>query len=69
MEENTDTDDDNEEIDVELWLTSLLAMTSDQEKKQNLVEKVAKNTGVTPEHVEISLNALIKILMEKSRSN
>ena len=36
---------------------------------ENLVEKVAKNTGVTSEHVEISLNALIKILMEKSRSN
>ena len=67
--EKANMENDDQEIDPELWLYALLAMTGDKNQKQALVEKISRNTGFPPEKVEIILEALLKTLMEKVRSN
>jgi hypothetical protein len=61
--------DDENEIDAELWLAALLAMTADPEQQKRVVERISAKTGLTPEKVEVVLDATLKFLMEKARSN
>lgn len=63
-----ESDHDNE-IDPEVWLQFLLAMTGDKERKEELIQKIAKNTGQIPENVEKILSAMLNFMANKSRSN
>lgn len=61
--------DDDTEIDPELWLQALLAMTADKENKEALVQEISQKTGQIPEHVERIIDATIAFMAQKSRSN
>lgn len=63
-----EADQDNE-IDPELWLQALLAMTADKDRKEEIIQRIAKKTGQIPENVEKILSTLINILANKARSN
>ncbi len=57
------------EIDPEIWLQALLALTGDKERREELIRKISENTGQIPENVEKILSATLNILANKSRSN
>jgi len=61
--------DDDTEIDPEVWLQALLAMTGDKDRRDELVRKIAEKTGQTPEKVELIISATINYMANKSRSN
>lgn len=61
--------DDDTEIDPELWLQVLLAMTSTKEGKEKLVNDISKKTGQIPEQVERIIEATIAFMAQKTRSN
>lgn len=61
--------DDADEINPEIWLAALLAMTGDPEQQKRVVDRISAKTGLPPEKVEVVLDATLKFLMEKSRSN
>jgi hypothetical protein len=63
-----EADQDNE-IDPELWLQALLAMTADKDRKEEIIQGISKKTGQIPENVEKILSTLINILANKARSN
>jgi hypothetical protein len=67
MEENENRED--EEVDVELMLQHLLAYSSDPDLKRRVTEQVSKRTNLPPEKLEEVVQVLLKILMNKSRSN
>ncbi|HCB01983.1 MAG TPA: hypothetical protein DEP19_06335 [Anaerolineae bacterium] len=72
MEDNENRENENredEELDIELTLQHLLAYSSDPDLKKRVVEKISKNTNLPPEKIEESLQVLLKILMNMSRSN
>ena len=62
-------DNEEREIDVKLWLQILLALQGDPKERNRMVERISQNTGVTPEKVEIILQALLTTLVEAGRSN
>jgi hypothetical protein len=47
----------------------LLAIVGDKEKKQEVVQYVALETGVPPESVEMIMASTINILMNENHSN
>lgn len=57
------------EIDPELWLQALLAMTADKADKEALVQEIAQKAGQIPEHVELIIDATIAYMMQQTRSN
>ena len=57
------------EIDPEIWLQALLALTGDKERREELIRKISENTGQIPENVEKILSATLNILANKPRSN
>jgi hypothetical protein len=61
--------DDNYEIDPEIWLQALLAMTSNKAEKERLIKSIAKNTGLPPGDVELIIAATIKFMANRARSN
>lgn len=61
--------DEEDEINADLWLAALLAMTGDAERQKRLVDGMSARTGITPEKAEVILDAVLKFLMEKTRSN
>ncbi len=61
--------DQDDEIDPELWLQALLAMTADKDRKEEIIQRISKKTGQIPENVEKILSTLINILANKARSN
>jgi hypothetical protein len=61
--------DDDTEIDPELWLQALLAMTADKDNKEALVREISQKTGQIPEHVERIIDATIGFMVQKTRSN
>ncbi len=56
-------DEKGTEIDTELLLQYLLAYSGDEELRQQVVERISKNTGLPPEQVEITLKAVLEVLM------
>jgi hypothetical protein len=65
-----ESDQDNEiEIDVDVWLQYLLAMTGDKDRREELIQKISTDTGQIPENIEKILAALLNYLTNKSRSN
>lgn len=69
MQNDEEPWDDDTEIDPEVWLQALLAMTGDKERRAELIRKISEKTGQTPEHVELIISAAINFMANKSRSN
>ena len=69
MENDQGSWDDDTEIDPEVWVQVLLAMTGDKDRREELVRKIAENTGQTPEKVELIITAMLNYLTGKVRSN
>ena len=69
MQDHEEPWDDDTEIDPEVWLQALLAMTGDKDRREELVRKISKKTGQTPEHVELIISAVINFVAGKSRSS
>jgi hypothetical protein len=61
--------DDNYEIDPEIWLQALLAMTSNKDEKERLVMGISNNTRVPPEQVELLIDCTIKFMANRARCN
>lgn len=61
--------DDDTEIDCELWLQALLALTANKDDKEKLVQVIAKKTGQIPEHIDRIIDATIAVMAQKTRSN
>lgn len=61
--------DEETEIDPEVWLRALLAMTGDKDLKAELIRKTSERTGQTPEKVELIISVLMSTLSGKARSN
>jgi hypothetical protein len=57
------------EIDPEIWLQALLALTGDKDGREELVRKISENTGQIPENVEKIISATIAFMANKTRSN
>lgn len=56
-------------INPQKWLHTLLAIAGDREKRDEVVQRVAHETGCPPENVEALMSTTIKLLMEQTRSN
>ena len=69
MQNDQEPWDDDTEIDPEVWLQALLAMTGDRERRAELIRRISEKTGQIPEHVEMIIDASIQYLAKKSRSN
>lgn len=67
--ENLEHDSGDTEIDVNQWLFAIMAMTHNEESKEELIQKMASKTGFPPEKVEDVIAALLKTLAEGSRTN
>jgi hypothetical protein len=61
--------DDNYEIDPEIWLQALLAMTTDKDEKERLVGGIANKIGLPPEKVELIIDCTIEFMANKARCN
>lgn len=59
----------DEEIDPEVWLQFMILFSGDEEKRKEMVNRIAQNTGFTPEKVETILKALMQTLVAMTRSN
>lgn len=68
-DENPKQDKGDIEIDVDQWLFVIMAMTRDKESKEELIQKMCKQTGFSPEKVEKIIAALLQTLSERSRTN
>lgn len=62
-------DRENFRINPEVWLHTLLAITGDKEKKEEVVQKIAQTTGMLPEKVELIITTTITILINDTRAN
>ena len=60
---------DDIEIDPEVWVQALLAITGDKDRREEFIQKISEKTGQTPEKVELIISATITYLSSKSRSN
>ena len=60
---------DDIEIEPEVWVQALLAITGDKDRKEELTRKISEKTGQTPEKVELIISATITYLSNKARSN
>jgi hypothetical protein len=69
MQDDQEPWDDDTEIDPEVWVQALLAMTGDKERREELVRKISEKTGLVPEKVELIISATLTYLANKTRSN
>ena len=60
---------ENFKINPHVWLRTLLAIAGDKEKKAEVIEVIARETGFTPEKVGVILSTTISVLMNDTRSN
>lgn len=56
-------------IDPRVWLQTLLAIAGDKQKKEEVVQLIARQVDVPAEQVERLMEMTIKILMNDTRSN
>ncbi len=56
-------------INPHVWLQTLLAIAGDKEKKREVVETIANQSGFSPEKVEMILASTINVLINDTRSN
>ena len=69
MQDDRESWGDDIEIEPEVWIQALLAMTGDKELREELIRKVSAKTNLMPEQVEMIISATITYLSSKSRSN
>jgi hypothetical protein len=70
MENNFDLENrENFRINSQEWLHTLLAIAGDREKKEEVIQMVACETGWPLETVEALIATTIRILMNQTRSN
>ena len=70
MENNFNLDHKEDfRINPQVWLQTLLAIAGDKERKQEVLQYVARETGVPPENVERIMASTINILMNENHSN
>ena len=60
---------DEVEIDPEVWLQALLAMTGDKERRATLIQTLSERTGFASEKVELIISTLMATLVNQTRSN
>ena len=56
-------------INPHIWLRTLLAIAGDKDKKAEVIQVIAHETGFSPEKVEVILGTTISVLMNDTRSN
>lgn len=56
-------------INPQVWLRTLLAIAGDKEKKEEVVHRIAQETGCPPEKVKVIFATTINILMNQTHSN
>ncbi len=56
-------------INPHVWLQTLLAIAGDKEKKSEVIELVAEQSGLPLETVEVIFGSAIKALLNETRSN
>ena len=61
--------DETQEIDPEIWLQALLAMTSNKWQKERMIERIVRKTGLPPEKAEAAIAFMIEFMANKARSN
>jgi hypothetical protein len=62
-------DGHNFRINPQVWLRTLLAITGDKEKREEVVQSIAQKTDFPPEKVEMIIATTIKILINETRLN
>ena len=62
-------DRENFKINPEIWLSTLLAIAGDREKKEQVIQNLARKTGISPEQAGLVMATTISILMNETRSN
>ena len=60
---------ENFKINPHAWLRTLLAIAGDKERKAEIIQIIAEQTGFTPEKAEVILVTTISVLMNDTRSN
>lgn len=70
MENDFDLENrENFKINPEVWLHTLLAIAGDKDRKAEIVERVARKTGFTPEKVSLIITTTITVLINQTRAN
>ncbi len=70
MENNFDLENrKNFRINPQVWLHTLLAIAGDREMNEEVIQRIAHETGCTPENIKVLMSKTIKILMNQTRSN
>jgi hypothetical protein len=60
---------ENFKINPHVWLQTLLAIAGDKEKKKEVIQTIAEQTGLTPEKIEVIFGSTINVLLNDTRSN
>lgn len=60
---------ENFRVNSQVWLRTLLAIAGDRDMKEEVVQRVAHETGCPPENIEALISKTIKILLNQTRSN
>jgi len=60
--------DDDFEIDPDVCLQALLAMTGDKERREQLITRTAEKTGLPLEKVEVIIATSLDFLAKQSKS-
>jgi len=64
------TDDgQNTKIDPEIWLQYLLMLNADPSKKEKLIRRISRKTGIIPENVERIMQATLELMFQITRGN
>jgi len=56
-------------INPHVWLRTLLAIAGDKEKKAEVIQVISRETGFSPEKVEVILSTTISVLINDTRPN
>jgi hypothetical protein len=62
-------DRENFKINPEIWLSTLLAIAGDKEKKEQVLQNIARKTGISPQQAGVVMMTTISILINQTRSN
>jgi hypothetical protein len=68
-QDNQETEDENFEIDPELWRQVLLMLNANPSKKEELVQRISRKTGMVPENVEKIMQATLELMFKLTRGN
>ncbi len=60
---------ENFKINPHVWLQTLLAIAGDKEKKKEVIQTIAEQSGVSPETAETIFASTINVLINDTRSN